>query len=124
MALFTDGQLNAIIDLQNYENRILDVANAEGIDLAGKIALAQDDVAQELLMFLLKRLPFAESPWLALPAVRQKIGVSDVVVTDPLRHWHAHKTLAFVYRDAFTINLTTGIRASGPNMRNWPKGAR
>jgi hypothetical protein len=105
MALFTDGQLNAIIDLQNYENRILDVANVEGIDLAGKIALAQDEVAHELLMFLLKRLPFAESPWLALPAVRQRIGVSDVVATNPLRHWHAHKTLAFVYRDAYNNQL-------------------
>ena len=105
MALFTDGQLNALIDLQKYENRILDVANVEGIDLAGKIALAQDEVAHELLMFLLKRLPFAKSPWLALPAVRQRIGVSDVVATKPLRQWHAYKTLAFVYRDAYNNQL-------------------
>jgi hypothetical protein len=105
MALFTDGQLNAIIDLQNYETRILDVASAEGIDLAGKIALAQDEVANELLMFLLKRMPFPESQWLAQPAIRQKIGVSDVVATKPLRQWHAHKTLAFVYRDAYNNQL-------------------
>src|ERR1700736_3095467 len=105
MALFTDGQLNALIDLQNYENRILDVASAEGIDLAGKIALAQDEVANEVLMFLLKRLPFSESQWLALPAVRQKLGVSDVAATKPLRQWHAHKTLAYVYRDAFNNQL-------------------
>ena len=85
MALFTDGQLNATIDLQRYENRILDVASTEGIDLAGKIALAQDEVANELLMFLLKRLPFTEPPWLGQPAIRQKIGVSDVVVTQSLR---------------------------------------
>jgi hypothetical protein len=105
MALFTDGQLNEIIDLQHYETRILDVASAEGIDLAGKIGLAQDEVANELLMFLLKRLPFPESQWLAQPAIRQKIGVSDVVATKPLRQWHAHKTLAFVYRDAYNNQL-------------------
>jgi hypothetical protein len=105
MALFTDGQLNAIIDLQNYEARILDVASGEGIDLAGKIALAQDEVANELLMFLLKRMPFPESQWVAQPAIRQKIGVSDVVATKPLRQWHAHKTLAFVYRDAYNNQL-------------------
>jgi hypothetical protein len=105
MALFTDGQLNGTIDLQNYENRILDVASAEEIDVAGKSALAQDEIANELLMFLLKRLPFRESQWLPQPVVRQKIGVSDVVATAPLRQWHAHKTLAFVYRDAYNNQL-------------------
>ena len=105
MALFTDGQLNGIIDLQNYENRILDVASAEGIDLAGKIALAQNEVANELLMFLLKRLPSVEAQWLPQAAVRQKIGVSDVVATAPLRQWHAYKTLAYVYRDAYNSQL-------------------
>jgi hypothetical protein len=105
MALFTDGQINGTIDLQNYENRILDIAGGEGIDLAGKIALAQDEIANELLLFLLKRLATLESQWLPQPGIRQKIGVSDVAVTAPLRQWHAHKTLAFVYRDAYNNQL-------------------
>jgi len=105
MALFTDGAINETIDLQNYENRILDVASAEGIDLAGKIALAQDEIASELMMFLLKRLPFVESQWLPQPATRQQIGVSDVAVTGPLRQWHVHQTLALVYRDAYNNQL-------------------
>ena len=105
MALFTDGQLNSAIDLQAYENRILDVASAEGIDLAGKIALAQDEIANELMMFLLKRSPVAEAQWLPQPAARQKLGVSDVVATAPLRQWHAYKALAFIYRDAYNNQL-------------------
>lgn len=105
MALFTDGPLNALIDLQNYENRILDVSSAEGIDLAGKMVLAQDDIANELLIFLLKRLPSGDYQYLPSPAFRQKMGVSDVVVTKPLREWHAHKTLAFIYRDAYYNQL-------------------
>ena len=105
MTLFTDGQLNGTIDLQNYENHVLDVASAEGIDIAGKIALAQDEIANELMMFLLKRLPAVDSQWLPQPAIRQKIGVSDVVATAPLRQWHAHKTLAFIYRDAYNNQL-------------------
>ncbi len=105
MALFTDGQLNNAIDLQNYENRILDVASAEGIDVAGKIALAQDEIANELTMYLLKRQPVVELQWLSQPVVRQKVGVSDVVATAPLRQWHAHKTLAFIYRDAYNNQL-------------------
>ena len=105
MALFTDGQLNRPIDLQNYENRILDVASAEGIDLAGKIALAQDEIANGVMMFLLKRLPLTGSQSFLQPAMRQKMGVSDVVATGPLRQWHAHQTLALIYRDAYNNQL-------------------
>jgi hypothetical protein len=105
MALFTDRAINETIDLQNYENRILDVASTEGIDLAGKIAVAQDEIANELMMFLLKRLPLVESQWLPQPVKRQQIGVSDVAVTGPLRQWHVYKTLASVYRDAYNNQL-------------------
>jgi hypothetical protein len=103
MALFTDGPINGTVDLQNYENAILDVAAAERIDLAGKSALAQKEIATELTLFLMRRFPLQEYP-LVTP-MRQRIGVSDVVVTEPLRQWHAHKTLAMVYRDAYNNQL-------------------
>ena len=103
MALFTDGPINGTVELQNYENAILDVAAAEGIDLAGKSALAQQEIATEVTLFLMRRFPLQEYP-LASP-MRQKIGVSDVAVTEPLRQWHAHKTLALVYRDAYNNQL-------------------
>lgn len=101
MALFTDGPINATMDLQNYENAVLDVASTENIDLSGKIALAQDEIANELLLFLLRRLPLRDFQW----TQRRAIGVSDIAVTGPLRQWHAHKTLALVYRDAFNNQL-------------------
>jgi hypothetical protein len=101
MALFTDGPINSMIDLQNYENAILDVASTESLDLAGKIALAQSEMATELTLFLLRRLPQRDS----YTTVRSAIGVSDVVVTDQLRQWHAHKSLALIYRDAYNNQL-------------------
>jgi hypothetical protein len=104
MALLTDGPINGVIDLQNYENAILAVANAEQIDLAGKIALAQGEIASELLLFLLRR--FRQPDLLWSVTFRRTIGVGDVVVTDPLRRWHVHKTLALVYRDAYNNQLT------------------
>lgn len=103
MALFTDGPINGMVELQNYENAILDVAAAERIDLAGKSTLAQKEIATELTLFLMRRFPLPEYP-LATP-MRQRTGVSDVVVTEPLRQWHAHKTLAMVYRDAYNNQL-------------------
>jgi len=103
MALFTDGPINQTIDFQDYENGILAVVNTEQIDLGGKSALAQNEIASEVLLFLLRRFPVQDVPWTA--TVRRKIGVGDVVVTDQLRRWHAHTTLALVYRDAYNNQL-------------------
>ena len=103
MALFTDGPINGTMDLENYENSILSVANAERIDLAGKSTLAQNEIATELLLFLLRRCRQPDFQWSV--TTRQSMGVGDIFVTDPLRRWHAHKTLALVYRDAYNNQL-------------------
>ncbi len=88
---------------ENYENAILSVVNTEQIDLAGKSTLAQNEIATEVLLFLLRRRRQPDFPWMVTS--RQTIGVSDVFVTDSLRRWHAHKTLALVYRDAYNNQL-------------------
>jgi hypothetical protein len=101
MALFTDGPINRMIDLQNYENAILDVVSTESIDLDGKIALAQNELATELTLFLVRRFPQRDFQTM----LRRTIGVSDVAVTAQLRQWHAHKALALVYRDVYNNQL-------------------
>jgi|SRR5579871_1816015 len=103
MALFTDGPINEAIDLQNYENSVLSVANTEQIDLGGKSALAQGEIAAELELFLLRRFRAPDYFWGV--NIRRTAGVCDVVVTDPLRRWHALKTLALLYRDAYHNQL-------------------
>lgn len=101
MALFTDGPISGTIEIQDYDNSILQIVSAENIDLNAKARLAQEEIASELTLFLLRRLPGGDPQW----TVRQKVGLSDVAVTDPLRQWHAHKTLALVYRDAYFNQL-------------------
>jgi len=101
MALFTDGLINTILDLQNNESAILAVADTAGIDLAGKMTLAQDDIANQILLFLLRRWTYPAVQW----TERRTLGVSDVVVTGPLRQWHVHKTLALAYRDVYNSQL-------------------
>src|SRR5437660_1117827 len=96
MALFTDGPLSTSGELQQYENGILNVASTENIDITGKGLLAQGEIATELLLFL-ERNSFSNAGLL----VRQSIGVGDVVITEPLKRWHAYKTLALVYQDAY-----------------------
>jgi hypothetical protein len=101
MALFSDGPINDARDLQRYENAILNVAAAESIDLGVKMILAQQDVANELLLFLFRRSSVRDYSL----ASRRAQGVKDVVVTEPLRQWHVHKTLALIYRDAYNNQL-------------------
>ena len=103
MALFTDGPVNGAADLQNYESGILNVASTEGIDVSVKSALAQSEIATELTLFLRRRFQMADFQWTI--TVHRTIGLEDVVVTDPLRQWHAYKTLAFVYHDAYNNQL-------------------
>lgn len=107
MALFNDGPINQQQDLANYENGILDLANNEQIDLDGKIALAQREIGTQILSLLLRqetRSPYTN--WIdPQDILRRQIGVSDVVVTDPLQQWHAMRTLASVYRDAYNTQI-------------------
>jgi hypothetical protein len=121
MALFTDGPINEAIDFQNYENAILSVANTEQIDLGGKSALAQGEIASELELFLLRRFRQPDLVWSV--TFRRTIGVGDVVVTDPLRRWHALKTLALVYRDAYNNQLNDRYKGKWTEYEQLAKGS-
>jgi hypothetical protein len=76
MALFTDGPLNGLQDLQHYENSILEVAGTEGIDLGAKLNLAQDELESQLMLFILRH-PLRDMK----ATIRRSIGLRDVVVT-------------------------------------------
>lgn len=99
--LLTDGNPNDTIALQVYESAILDVAAVETIDLDAKLTLATEEVSEVVLDILLDhtRAVYPESN------LRRTRGVSDVVVTAPMKRWHGLHTLALVYRDAFNNQL-------------------
>jgi hypothetical protein len=108
MALFIDGQINTLLDLVRYEAGLLETASTEQVDITAKTTLAQDITGAEILVFLLKNswrdpanylLPTLSGAW------RRAKGVSDVVVTEPLKRWHALKTLELVYQDAYYNQL-------------------
>lgn len=106
MALFNDGPISTAADLQQYENSILTVASTENIDLAVKLMLAQQDVANQIVLFLLRRPNRCEySLWDDAAGFQSLRDLTDVVVTEPLQQWHIHRTLALVYRDAYNNQL-------------------
>jgi hypothetical protein len=101
MALFTDGPISSAEDLQEYDSSVLTVANAESIDVAVKITLAQQDLGNELMLFLFRRASFR----VYQPNVARRTGLPDVVVTQAMQQWHVMTTLALVYRDAYYSQL-------------------
>src|SRR6185436_9710358 len=103
--LLTDGNPNADENLRVYESAILEVAHAEMIDLAVKLDLATEEIAQEVLDFLLDHTGADPQA-----AGRRSIGAADVVVTRQVKRWHAVHTLEIVYRDAFNNQLNDRYR--------------
>lgn len=120
MALFHDGPISATADLQRYESDILSVASIEEIDLGTKIALAQRELANEVVLFLLRRRNLRDDPWWG---VRREREVKDVVVTGPLRQWHIHKSLALVYRDAYNNQLNDRYQGKWQQYEALAKGS-
>src|SRR5258708_38819686 len=52
MALFTDGPISSIEDLRGHDTQIVEIASVEGIDVTKKLALAQEEVAIDLMALL------------------------------------------------------------------------
>ncbi len=90
MALFTDGNISTLEELRGWESGIYDLASTERIDLTQKLALAKQEMEVELTARM-----FAEFPG----------DLGRVVVTRPLQLWHAFRTLALAYRDAYSSHL-------------------
>jgi hypothetical protein len=100
MALFTDGILNRESDLQDRESSILSVAALEGVDTLAKRILAQEDIGNQLRLFLLR------DPWLDPKRLqRRSSDLCDVVDSALLKQWHAELSIALTYSDAYSNQL-------------------
>ncbi len=111
MALFTDGDVSSIEDLRAYDTQLLDVANTEGIDVTGKLKLAQEEIAAEIATLLARNLRYAVAT-----------DCGRVVVTPPLKLWHTFLSLELVYRDAYRNQLNdryAGKRDEFHGMVKW-----
>jgi hypothetical protein len=89
-------------DLAAQDSQLLNLANAEGIDLTVKLRLAHEAVGIDL-----EELLEDGSGW--RPA--------QVVVTPALRLWHTYRTLELVYRDAYHSQLNDRYAAKRDQFR-------
>jgi hypothetical protein len=125
MALLTDGNPNDTEALRVYETAILDVATGERIDLNAKLCLATEEISQDVLDVLLGHAGTQYSlTQLPVGADRRRLGVSDVVVSPPMKRWQALHTLAVVYRDAYNNQLNDRYQNKWQEYRELARGAR
>jgi hypothetical protein len=118
MALFTDGNISTVEDLTEHDAGLLAVAVAEGIDVSRKLALAQEEIGVELAA-MMPRIDSYDAQWQGKPAV----GLERVVVTGPLRLWHAFHALELVYRDAYYNQLNDRYKSRQAQYRDLSKWA-
>jgi hypothetical protein len=120
MALFTDGPISSIEDLTAQDSQLLNVASVEGIDASQKIAIAQEEVAMDLLG-VLNRFGYSDRLfWLA-----PQPNLDMVVVTPSLKLWHTARALELFYMDAYNSQLNdryAGKRDQFHELAKWAYG--
>jgi len=117
MALFNDGPVSSIEDLQGHDTQLLEVANTEGIDVTRKLTLAQEELSLELQVMLAR----ISGP-VELASTTSVPSLDHVVVTPPLKLWHAFRALELVYRDAYNSQLNdryAGKRDEYRSLAQW-----
>jgi hypothetical protein len=105
MGLFVDGPACTIEDLTEQDSGLLDVSQTNGINLAAKLRLAQEEIGTELQLWLDQQKPGIEL--IGEPAWR----IGQIVATPPLKRWEAMHALELVYRDAYFSQLIDRYQA-------------
>ena len=107
MALFTDSVVSTLDQLAAQDSAVLDVASSEGIDVTGKLRLAQDELGAELVAAgaLVGCSPSSAVAWWPGVISASGLSVESIVVTPPLQMWHAFRALELTYRDAYYNQL-------------------
>lgn len=118
MALFTDAGVITINDLLKYEGTLAKVASDHDINVDTKIALASGAVGDRLMTWLLNI--GASDPQFVS---RRLIGLSTVVVTEPLRRWLVFESLSRVFIEAFNLQLNTRFQAKMQEYQTEAKNA-
>lgn len=109
MALFTDAPISTLDQIAAQDAGVLDVASIEGIDASAKITLAQEELGVELLSATSRSAFSRTTPsswWPGSPGTSlTSLKLTNIVITPPLRLWHAFHTLELIYRDAYGNQL-------------------
>ncbi|MGH9674783.1 MAG: hypothetical protein ACRD44_16515, partial [Bryobacteraceae bacterium] len=113
MALYTDGNISTLSDLQGHDSALLEVSNTEGIDLTSKLEIAEAEIGLEIEAVLLQRATIGIA----------RTQLSQVVVTTGLRRWHTLHALALAYGDAYNSQFNDRYRGKWRRFARLAKSA-
>jgi hypothetical protein len=118
MALYTDAGVVTINDLLKYEGTLVQVASGHDINVDTKIALATSAIGDRLMLWLLN-IGASDPQFVTRPV----IGLSTVVVTDPLRRWLAFESLSRIFAEAYNLQLNTRFQGKWREYQTEAKSA-
>lgn len=113
MALFTDSAIVTIDDLLLFEASLIQVASSHSINVDNKIALATSAISDKLMLWLLNS--GNSDPQFQN---RRMLGVSNVVVTTPLKRWLCLESLSRIFGEAYNIQLNTRYQGKWMEYQN------
>jgi hypothetical protein len=100
MALWVDCRDLTASDLIPYDGQLSSVVSTEGIDVEGKSQIAHERITNILAtLFPIRR------------ELSTTAAAASIVVTAPLRRWHALLTLEGIYREAYFRHLSERHKA-------------
>ncbi len=102
MALFTDARVVTIDDLLKYEGTLVQVASSHDINVDTKISLVTSATGDRLMLWL-RNIGVSDPQFI----IRRQIGLSTVVVTEPLRRWLVFESLSRIFSEAYNLQLNT-----------------
>ena len=102
MALFTDANIVTLDDLLEFETALVQVASTHGINVETKVKLATDAIGERLMVWLLG-VGASDPQW----PKRRILGLSTIVVTQPLKQWLCYETLSRFFAEAYNVQLNT-----------------
>ena len=118
MALFTDGPPSCIEDLSAQDSQLLNIANAEGIDVTQKLRLAHEQLGVQLYSMLSATRGIDCDTWLQM-----RPNLSMIAVTPPLKLWHTYRALEMFYADAYNCQLNDRYAGRRDQFHGLARGA-
>ena len=118
MSLFTDANVITLNDLLPFESSLVQVASTHSINVDTKINLATNSIGERLLLWLLD--VGASDPQFLN---RRILGLSTIVVTQPLQQWLCFESLARFFAEAYNVQLNTRFQGKWTEYQNASKDA-
>lgn len=116
MALYNDSGPSFFEDWINYDSKLLILSEQESTSVELKANVAKSEIGSELILFFVKRE--------IVTSLNRERLISNVVVSEPLKRWHAMLTLSLYYEDLAALQANQSHHERGLQFRQRAEAAK